>query len=166
MNNFISKNNLNYISRIEFTILKDTAESNLDAMEAYIDSVFKPSKNGSPFNIVYCYSLKNESISYPGGKSNVVYIGQTAGEFTNNKKSLSFRFKHCRVGSDNKSNIALRCYYEKSVELLLEIYDIGTEISREDEETKLRRLFLTKYSAYPIADGASYSKEKLLKEEE
>lgn len=144
----------------EYEINKKSSATSLDSLEERIDEKISPRYDGREFNVVYCYLLKNDLYSYPNGESNILYIGSTIGELMKSKKrSLSYRFKHCKEGKDNKSNLCLRFFYEHGDVLILKIFNLEkTKYSCREKERELRRLFTQTYAARPIADGASYKK--------
>lgn len=72
---------------------------------------------------------------------------------------MSFRFKHCMSGKDEKINECLNYYYNSDVKLVLEIFNFSNNENRKEIEKNLRNSFLQKYAALPIADGASKIKE-------
>lgn len=156
-NGFISKGNLTYNIHKSYRILKNSEEFDLSKLEGYINKDFPPiGSEKERIYVVYCYSLVKKLFTYPNGESKVLYIGSTASEKNGGKYKLSYRFKHCKEGKDDKSNICLRHYYEQGAELLLEIYVVEPNTERQKEKS-LRKEFLEVYKAFPIADGASYT---------
>lgn len=126
-----------------------------------VDKLYKKINSDFPqqekrFNVVYFYSIVNQEIDYPNGKSSILYIGKTEGEMHHGKKDLGYRFKHCKEGRDSKSNLCLRYYYQKGRTLLLTIFLLEDSFSFHQVEQELRREFLKTYCAFPMADGASY----------
>jgi hypothetical protein len=145
-------------------IICKTCGIKADDLEKAIDKDFSYKAKTEKFELVYVYSLINTKFKYPNDESNVLYIGHTNGQITKNGeeqiKSAGFRFKHCMNGSDNKQNICLGQYYENGFALSLDIYDLK-DSSAKEKENEYRYLFLRKYGALPIADGASYNRKKM-----
>lgn len=158
MNDYISPLQLGCTKTKTYEIQGDGTDRPLKTVITKIEKDF-PSCTNSKFNVVYYYSLSTGTFDYPNGKSNVLYIGYTEGELKKSKTSLSFRFVHCKDGHDCKSNICLRHYYKTQIPLTLEIYVLPSTRPAQKIEAKLRRQFLEKYAALPIADGASYKKQ-------
>ena len=161
MNDFIDKIGFKrYLRKESYVICDDDKNFNLDALKKAIDKDFPPleRKNNRRYKVIYCYSLIEGVFQYPAKASNVLYIGKSRSEITNNKISLSYRFKHCKDGNDSKSNYCLRYYYKNKIPLLLEIYEIGNRGCIDKIESKLRNAFIRDFSSYPIADGASFKK--------
>ena len=162
MNDFIAKSRLSWCKKKHYEILGDGTNGPLNAVIKEIEKDFpsKPVSSNTRFNVVYCYSLLKDEFPYPNGKSNVLYIGRTMGQKKGQEISLSFRFVHCKDGKDCKSNMCLRYYYKNKVPLLLEIYELPTNTTAQVAEGCLRKAFVNLHSALPIADGASYKKQK------
>ena len=152
MNDFISYPNT--IDCKTYNLIKDTSDD-INSLEKRINNDFAPRSSSSTFNVIYCYYFIEKKFSYPNGDSNILYIGESEGEKHQSSKSLGFRFAHCKQGTDNKINICLRHYYECGEKLAIDIYDLPLSLCRKAEELKLRKNFLEKYHAMPIADGAS-----------
>lgn len=156
MNDYINVSNLqSNLTPKSFNIcINEHGEKIEDVLKA-IDKVFQPLPVYKKFNAIYCYSLREGTFSYPNGESNVLYIGSTAGESNGGKRKMSFRFKHCMSGKDKKINECLKFYYSQGTKLMLEIYDLPATKSGKECEKRLRTMFLQKFAAMPIADGAS-----------
>lgn len=161
MNDFITKANCTYLYKKSYVICDDGINLNMKTLKDEIDKDFPPTniKSNRRYRVVYCYSLLDGKFQYPGGTSNVLYIGKSKSEINNKKISLSFRFKHCVEGYDSKSNYSLRYYFKSKVPLVLEIYVIDDEQVMNKMESRLRKRFVNQYAAYPIADGASFKKK-------
>lgn len=133
---------------------KVNLEYSVEKLREKINTDF-PRQN-KKFNVVYFYSIVNQEIEYPNGKSSILYIGKTEGELYRGKKDLGYRFNHCKEGRDSKSNLCLRHYYQTGLTLSLTIFLLKDAFLFHDVEQELRREFLKRYCAFPLADGASY----------
>lgn len=138
-------------------IIHKESETNAETLEKKVGEKIPDMELSKEFNLVYVYYLVDKKIQYPIFESDVLYIGKTNGQKHNQKKSAAFRFVHLREGQDYKQNITLRHFYEKGCVIGLDIIEVE---NCKDVEKSWRYEFLNTYGALPIADGASYSKEK------
>ena len=152
MNSFKGKEKLKFT----FIIHKDF-DTNSDTLEEKIRKQIPDKDKSESYSLVYIYYLVDKFFQYPCQESDVLYIGKTVGENKGNKKSAAFRFVHLKDGQDYKQNITLRKYYEQGNVIALDIYEVE---DCDKIEKEWRYSFINKYGALPIADGASYSKEK------
>ena len=152
MNTFKGNEKLKYT----FIIHKDFA-INAESLQDKIKEQISDKETTESYGLVYIYYLVDKKFQYPCVESDVLYIGKTNGQKHNNQKSAAFRFVHLKDGQDYKQNITLRKYYQQGNVIGLDIYEIE---NCEEVEKSWRYSFLNKYGALPIADGASYSKEK------
>lgn len=152
MNTFKGNEKLKYtfIIHRDFDITADNLSSKIE--EKIPDKGINES-----YNLVYIYYLADKKVQYPCAESDVLYIGKTNGQIHNNQKSAAFRFVHLKDGRDYKQNITLGKYYQQGNVIGLDIYEVD---DCEDVEKMWRYDFLSQYGALPIADGASYSKDK------
>ena len=158
MDNFLERLKSKIQTKKSYIIDKNKDELNIKNLSKKINKDFP--RQESKFNVIYSYSLKYGKFLYPGGKNKILYIGQSKGEKYNGKKDLGFRFKHCNGGNDNKINVCLSNYYQNGTILRLDIFSLKNEFESKTLEKQLRKEFLQEYKACPIADGASYRKEK------
>lgn len=154
MNSFKFKKEEKLIA--SFVIHKDS-DINAENLESRIREKIPDKKESENFSIVYIYYLIDKHVKYPKGESDVLYIGKTNGQKYNGKKSAAFRFVHLKDGQDYKQNITLGEYYQQGKVIGLDIYEVG---NCQETEKNWRYEFLQEYGSLPIADGASYSKEK------
>jgi hypothetical protein len=120
------------------------------------NELFKLKKDSSLSShncFLYVYYLNDVYLSYPEGKSKIVYIGIT----NRQPKSKTKRFeqhisssKH--NGSDTGSNLVLSNYYHSEIALSLNIYSINVDYINE-AEGNLIKMHILLYGAPPLAQG-------------
>ena len=107
---------------------------------------------GTGINVVYVYHLLGERISYPKGRSNVLYIG----EAMRKSEATGVRFRQhitpsAEEGADTGNNFTLSQYFHAGWNVGLSIF--ATDMNRADRERDLIYAHISLYGAPPIAQG-------------
>lgn len=116
------------------------------------------SKLGDGVDVVYIYSLIDESINYPNKLGNVIYIGEAGRE---KKTGTRFSQHICTEefkGGDTGTNYTLSRYYWIGKKINLKIYILGSKNNskaRKSVESQLFQHHLKVFGAHPIGQGAS-----------
>jgi len=105
--------------------------------------------------IIYLYSLVDESINYPVMEGKILYIGEACRE----KSPTGERFQHIahssKKGNNYVSNYTLTQYFYKGSKIKLEIFKVPPGMDRKNYEKELLKEHLKRYGAKPIAQGAT-----------
>lgn len=109
-------------------------------------------------NLVYVYELSADepAINYPLCDGRILYIGETGRSSEASGKRFGQQISPSLIkGSDSGTNYVLSQYYHAGREILLSIYEVGSESDRTQRERDMLVLHLRKHGAPPIAQGAT-----------
>ena len=138
---------------IEITFQLNT-ESNRQALL----NLKKHANLGDKIDVIYIYSIINETIKYPKKAGNIVYIGEAG-----RKKSTGTRFsQHISTekdkGGDTGTNYTLSYLYWSGKKLNLKIHLLDSRNNskaRKSIERQLLQAHMKNYGSHPIAQDSS-----------
>ena len=123
----------------------------IENRQELVDLIRDP-RLGKGISVVYVFYLSKEFISYPKGKSNILYIG----EAKQDKYPTGNRFgKHISEtqikGADTNTNLTLSQYFYENWDIGLKIFKVD---NRKDKERDLIYAHISNFGSKPIAQGA------------
>lgn len=122
----------------------------------YLVDCVRDSALGKKSQVVYIYSLENDSVCYPNKAGNVIYIGEACRSTEPTGKRFS---QHISTGQDEGGDTgtiyALSRYYWLGKPIRLKIFLVNSEQERIEAERQLLNVHVKEYGALPICQGTT-----------
>lgn len=123
--------------------------------QCLLDRVRDP-RLGQNANVVYIYTLVDETVNYPNKRGHVIYIGE-AGRSTEptGKRFCQHISETESKGGDSGTIYALSRYYWLGKCIRLQIFLVESKEKRKDQERSLLNAHVKEYGALPICQGTT-----------
>lgn len=122
----------------------------------FLLSLSRDSRLGKNTNVVYIYSLVDETINYPENSGQILYIGEAGRPSEPTGKRFAQHISSTNEkGADSGTIYALSRYYWKNSRIRIRIFIVMNKPKRKSLERELLTAHVKKFGTLPICQGTT-----------